>query len=255
MAIVSYVHSGQIAPMSGYNYVAELQYGSDGQMYGPPELDAGTASNKITGNATWDGNPQDGIDSGWLTASYGLQAGTGGLTWDAGGSVGPLTYNVGTLTNISSIKIRAAVQNQAAMLWQDAVLKFYRGSTLQETVNLNSFGPDLTDSGGVAQDLVTIQPANTDNNRVEIVAGFRMIAPMGVYLDSYDAFSQIFSFSGRPRLNASGSGDSLIEEPIVNLDAQASSDGLLPASSPFSDDLLGVEQSPDVLQSADPAIL
>lgn len=259
MAVVCYLPSNQITQINGYNYIAELQFGSDGQMWGPPELDAGTANSRATGNAVWDGFPDDGIDSGWTGAAYGLKSGPGGLSLDSTDAVSPVTYDVGTISSIGSIAIRAAVQNQAAMLWQSALVRFYRGSTLQETVLLNNFGVDETQSGGIAQELVTVQPARTDNNRVEFFGMLRMEAPAGVWLDSYDTFTQFFSFSGG-RSGSSMSSNSLLTDAKTSLTdwkplAATGSPASSPVSSPFSDELLGVEQVPDMLQSPDPAML
>lgn len=256
MAIVSYLPSNQITQINGFNYIAELQYGSDGQIWGPPEVDAGTASSRATGWAVWDDNPDDGVDSGWINTGYELKSGVNGLSLTTAASAGPVKYSVGTI-GIGSIAIRAGVQNQAAMLWTSTIVQFYRGNTLQETVALNDFGVDKTQSWGIGQELVTIQPARTDNDRVEINGASRMVAPEGVYLDSYDTFSQIFAFGpGRGASGSSMSGNSLLTQTKSSFtDWKPLSTTSTPVSAPFSDELLGVEQVPDMLQSPDPGLL
>jgi hypothetical protein len=257
MALVYYVPSNTITPITGYNYVADLQYGSDGQGLGAPELDAGTATSKVAENATWDGNPEDGVDSGWLAASYIFQAGTKGLTWGTNNAAAPLKYNVGTVPSLKQITLRAGVQNQAAMFWRSAVVKFYNGSTLRETVSLSDFGADYTsgNNGTIGEEVVRILPGYTDTNRATVSAQVRMTCPAGVYLDSYDAFSQVFAFVGTRQMSSmtAGSDSSSLEVAPITSVEQTVQD--VPATTPFSDQLLGVDTAPDMLQSGDPTVL
>lgn len=261
MAIVQYLSSSQITPITGYNYIAELQYGSNGEMYGPPELDAGTATSRKTKVVTWDGYPEDGIDTGWLGSGFGLKSGTAGLVWETLASGSALTYNVGTLSRISSITIRAAVQNQVAMLWRNAEVRFYNGATLREVVPLADFGADkeATPGGGIAEQLVLIQPAFSDSNRVTVGGEFKILSPAGVWLDSYDAFSQIFAFTGSGSGGSmlSGASSSLLEaEPMTGAQSGVLPTGDVFATAPLSsDELLEIETAPDVFQSDDPALL
>ncbi|GEM_PF-3890110 len=260
MALVYYAAANTISSITGYNYVADLQYGSDGQGWGAPELDAGSANSKVTENVTWDGDGDEsnGVDSGWLAACYTFQAGANGLTWVTGNAGSQLKFGVGTVPSIKQITLRAAVQNETEMLWRSTLVSFYNGTTLRESVSLSDFGVDHTPigSGTTGESTVRILPAYSDTNRVTVSAQVRMVSPEGVYPDSYDMFSQVFAFvgtrQGSSMLSGSGS-DSLQLAPAVQFDPRATVNQL--AATPFSDELLGTDTVPDMFGSADPTLL
>ena len=259
MALVYYVPSNTITSITGYNYVADLQYGSDGQGWGAPELDAGTANSRVAENVTWDGNPDDGVDSGWLAACYTFQAGANGLTWVTSNAATQLKFGVGTVPSIKQITLRAAVQNEAAMLWRSPVVSFYNGSTLLEDVSLSDFGVDHTPigSGTVGEEVVKITPGYSNTNRVTVSAQVRLTSPAGVYLDSYDIFSQVFAFvqSGRQGSSMlSGSGSDILDlAPAAQFDPRATVNQT--STAPFSDELLSTDTVPDMFQSESPTLL
>lgn len=193
MAAVNVTNSNSISNLSGYSYISELCYGSDGDEFGDPELASGTPGTEATGRTEWDSDPDDGIDSGWCGAALSFHNGATGQAWQVN-SASAIQTSVGTFNGISKVRIRAAVTNQAAMLWNNLQVDFFKNGVKQESASLASFGPDATQipGGATKESLVTITPAAGNHyDSFTLSAAVRLEAPAGVYPATNDIYSQV----------------------------------------------------------------
>ena len=127
MAIMAELVSNEITTIS-YNAFSEVQVGdNDDYLFGTAEYRTGSSdTNNTEGQWVWDSNPDDGIDSGWQTVAFheSIVNGQSQIEWSIAG-LDPIIYNGSSYSNISSVKIRAAVQTQAAMFWRSLSVTFY----------------------------------------------------------------------------------------------------------------------------------
>lgn len=261
MAIVMTLAGSQITPVTGYDYIAELTYGDDSIWWGSPELNAGTADYRTTGETQWDGYPDDGLETGWLHADLHVRGGAGGITWLNTNSEGAVAFDVSSAVRVDRVHLRAAVQAPALMLWRNTQVLFYRGNTLQERVLLAGFGVDRFGSGGTAEAMTTVQPARSDNDHVVVATDFRMAAPAGVWLDSYDVFSQIMINGSVGAEGTSGTQSSgLLRTSSTSLDmavfgaaepTKYSGEAFATAPLRTSGEVLDIEEEPELLGGSD----
>lgn len=188
MAIVMTMDS-QGLELSGWNYMAQLGYGQNGDVWGPMEVSTTTPDYDENGaHLTWDENPYDGVDSGYLGAGL-LYDENLGMGWHVDGQ--GVNREIAQSDGIDYVDIRTVVKNQAAMLWKEAVILFYKDGVVTEQIELGSFGCDTMDAGGIEQQILRITPTNSDNDKFILGGMVRIMAPEGTYLNEDDVFSQI----------------------------------------------------------------
>jgi hypothetical protein len=193
MSIVMEMQSPDIVQASDYNLSAGVRYGSDGDpTYPIGEYDVGSsADDTIVGMRTWDGDPTDGVDSGWVDLDFTLDAVNDTITYSVGGG-DVLTYSFAGkgIDSVDEIAIRAAVTNQAAMLWQNLDVSFYHDGILADSYQGDGPQADLRadPQSGSQDDMLYIQPEASNINQIHVTAQVRLAAPAGVYLGENDIF-------------------------------------------------------------------
>ena len=178
--------------VSGWDYMAQLSYGQNGDMWGPREITVCGPNYETTGEyMMWDENPDDGVDSGWRQT--GLSFDSTSLKWGLEG-IG-VTQDVVETDGIDYIDIRTVTKNQAAMLWKNAMVLFYKDGILTEQVDLGSFGSDTMDQPALDEQILRITPENSDNDKVLISGMVKLMAPEGAYPAEDEIFSQIMIYA------------------------------------------------------------
>ena len=193
MAIVMTMDSNQISDLTGWDYSAQLSYGQNGDMYGPMEITTSTPDYNVQGDyMMWDENPYDGVDSGWRGASLSYDEHSV-LTWGVNGQGS--TRPVAASDGIDYVDIRTAVKNQAAMLWSNAVVLFYKDGVITQQVWLGSFGVETMATPGVKDQITRITPINSNNDKVVVSGMVKLMAPEGSFPAEDGMFSQILIYT------------------------------------------------------------
>jgi hypothetical protein len=197
----SIVTNGSISSISGYEVDAEARIGSNGWSSGDPEYSVGiSSSNFSSGRRVWEASPVETIDSGQVEVVLAANPGGGSqaVGWTvSGGDTVPLYCNNASYQIISSLKVRAAVQlNWAVMSFSDLVFRFYKNGSLQETITYEKVIANTEDtSDEVQEQILTVTPTASDNDKV-VVEGNIRLAMYGVDIPDPNAvFGQIFIFS------------------------------------------------------------
>ena len=190
MAIVMQAMTTDLSMPEGFDYMAELRYGGNGDLWAAPEYDAGRTTGDVeSGRTTWDENILDGIDSGLQEVELYMDA--SGIRWTVGGQ--QIMYSPGTFNSIDQIKIIAGVDMQALFSWSDVEVKFYDdGNQIDSWADLDGPTVDQTGDPYASQlgEIFTITPEGTAD-AVRILASVRLGCPEGVYLGENSVFGQI----------------------------------------------------------------
>jgi hypothetical protein len=178
------------APSYDYDVLAGVRYGMDGSPDGAPTYDVRSSSLWDGGWLTWDGNPDDGIDSGW--SSVDLIISHSGVTWTVDGQ--SATIDAPSFNSINQIQIIADSSAQAMMSWQNVGIQFY--SNNQVVDSWGSYGGPTIDETAEQnpiekQDILTLTPQASNVDKVHLTAQVRMTCPQGVYLDQNSVFGQV----------------------------------------------------------------
>jgi hypothetical protein len=195
--------SSQISDVSGYCVFGELRFGSNGNVNGDPEVEAG-AVNQTPSSARrqWDNNMNDGLSAGPFSVVFTAEAGGGAnaVKWsvqDANPS--PLTYSGATYGAITRVRLRAAVQTTALVDWTSVLVRFYKNGRLSDSYPTNgapTAGPLVDTRGGslpvTAEQILEITPVAGTNTKVIITGTVTLAAPQGVTPDVNDLFAQVF---------------------------------------------------------------
>lgn len=198
MAIVMQMQSAQISEISGSSVMAELRFGTDGNMSGAPEYDLGTSSDTVDGSAVWDGDSSDGVESPWVDVSFSADSTTDLATWSMNNGSGTLSYDQASFGAIQQVQIRSGTLAQASMLWRSLEVNFYKNNQVVDTYTQQN-GPSVDQTAdpyaGSYQDLLQITPGVTDADKVVITGQVKMTSPEGVYPAENTMFSQILLFA------------------------------------------------------------
>src|SRR5271156_6307334 len=99
--------------ISGYTIFADVLFGDNGDPNGVPGYDVGSSgSNCSSGYIVWEGNIDNGLDSGEVSVNLSLPPGGGAnaVTWDVvGGGSGILSFTSTTYGAISKVQVLAGV--------------------------------------------------------------------------------------------------------------------------------------------------
>jgi hypothetical protein len=195
-----------ISTLTGYVAVAEVRFGSNGDLNGfDAEYRVGDANGNWTdGRRTWDNNLTDGLSAGPVSTSFTTSPGNGtnGIAWSViGGVTDPLSFSGIAFSRISSVKFRAAVTGGGMrMRWAGLVVDFYKAGTLQQRRTVvATLWPDantlsLPQSNPVEK-IITITPSASDNDKVVVTASATLQANAGVSLGPDHIFGQIFLYA------------------------------------------------------------
>lgn len=185
-----------ISSLSGFGIYAMAGIGDNGMPGGSSGLAVGTTVPKAAALVEWDGNPDDGIDSGWRNVEFSANiAGTDHISWALEGQA-PLIYNGDALSSISQVTIRAAVlTGDVAMSWQDVLVGFYRNGQMIEQVDLSGSSPSVDQIGNDVwtplESGVRITPSASDYDQVVITGQVRLQAAEGQYPGPGSIFGDI----------------------------------------------------------------
>ena len=193
MALVMTMDSSHVTESTGWDYMAQLSHGANGDTWGPMEITTLTPDFNVKGDyMMWDENPYDGVDSGWRPAALSYDENVGAL-WGVDGT--RVTNAVVKSDGIDYIDIRTVAKSQSAMLWSNAAVLFYKHGVLTQQIDLGSFGADTMLIPGVKEQLLHVTPTNTDNDKVVVSGMVKITAPAGAYPAENDIFSQILIYA------------------------------------------------------------
>jgi hypothetical protein len=186
-----------------------VQVGSNGSGGGSPGVVLGQGSNPSTANVTWDNNPSDGFDSGWvavqMTASAG--GGTNGVTCSVAqpnGTTTTVDYSGATYGTINTVQVQAAVSaSNMTVTFRSVVVQYYQGDTLIQTIVLPDACAPVADTTGPgapssASEVSNLPPSSPGNTKVVITAQVRMQSPQTTPTPPTAITGQIFIFANNP---------------------------------------------------------
>ena len=93
---------------------------------------------------------------------------------------------------VGGVVIQAVAKSDAAMLWQGATVSFYKNGVLTDSASLDSFGPDLRQNPGIAEQIISVIPTKPDNTKMVISGTFRMQCPEGFFPGENDIWSLVW---------------------------------------------------------------
>lgn len=183
---------------------ADLNLGdNDDSFPGQSEFGVGdsTATDTAAGQRTWDPAADETLDSGWV--SVGLQLSTGGGPGGVGMTVGGdgVTYDGGSYGYIQGLQFRAYAYGQdRSFAWKSIVVQFYRGGTLDQTVEVpDSSAPRANTYGGndlsSNERLLNVVPTAFDDDAVIVTAQVRLIVGHMPVFAGEDVSGQINLFA------------------------------------------------------------
>lgn len=191
---VSYWSAESVSSITDFSIGGDVRYGDNGDPYGMGEAAICTPSQQLdVGLVTWDGDPYDGIDSGWRSVVLDATLGATDAVDFAVGSTA-VAEGADLASSIGAVTIRAAVSGpDMAVEWDAIVVRFYRDGQLVETVSvddlsadrLGSSDPDPYEAGA------TVTPSASDYDRVVISGQVRVRAAEGTYPWGTDLFAQV----------------------------------------------------------------
>jgi len=179
--------------------IACMQYGSNGDVWGPPEYSvANSSGSESDGSKQWDSAESGPFDSDWVDFTLVAQPGQGvTLTVDDG--TGPVNVSA-AFSSISSIEVDAGVQTNASMTFQDLDVSFFDSSGNETSCYSTSGGPSIDETNSsdpVGEQIVQVTPASgTSASEVVVTGQIRLQAPDGVFPGASDIFGDIAIFGG-----------------------------------------------------------
>jgi hypothetical protein len=193
---MSYVMSmdQSISDVNDYSAYGEAIVGSEGSVWGTPDIDAGTdACDNSYGYLPWGGDTSSGgLDTGTIGFSLDANLATGTDTLTVDGSA--ITYSDASSGTVNSVEVRVGADVPAQVSLNDIFVGFYQGGAFQEGDSIPGLSVDTTDpsSSGTAEDVATVTPSSAGNDEVVVSGTLRMIAPDGTYPGPTDIFCQAF---------------------------------------------------------------
>jgi hypothetical protein len=199
----------------------EARIGSNGNSGGDSELFIGhSGSDGNSGRVVWEsGTAGEGnFDSGVRAVSLSIPAGGGTAApalWSVNGaSSNPISYSGKTYGSISQVTITAGVQINAAVLWTNVLVEFYRAGNVVDSYSLSG-GPcadTRSEPNAVSEAILTVTPggpADQDAKRppgakpatspvqalfdsVVVTGSIELLFDNGVFPGTDDLFTQIF---------------------------------------------------------------
>lgn len=177
-------------------YFASVLFGDNGDDYGVPTSASGVGDD-VQGVAyrNWDSDLDDGVDSGDQDLVFSINTNS---TPDATLSVAnddSGEFSVSSTTTLHSVELRAAVAGPGMeFVFSNIQIRFYSGSSVVESVNVNDLTADTRDASSwdPAEATTTITPTASNVNGVKVLATFQMKANAGVYPGPTDIGGQVF---------------------------------------------------------------
>ena len=163
--------------LSSYSYYADAQLGDNGDWTGLPALDAGkNGDDPNYAENQWDADLSDGLDSGWVDASFSVDNSTNNVDLSVADQ-DAISFSSGSSLSIHQVAIVAGVDMAGVIAsWRNLSVSFYSGSTLGETISVGSLTADnstaTTDSDKEAIAIVT--PSGTGYNHIVVSGQMRL---------------------------------------------------------------------------------
>jgi hypothetical protein len=189
--------------ISGYKIFADALYGDNGDPNGVPGYDVGASSTDCSsGYIVWEGDIQNGLDSGNVSVDLSLPpgGGTNAVQWDVvGGASGTLTFT-STYRTMTKVQLLAGVAlGGCKMSWVNATIRFYKAGVLMESISLDSSNNPVADatsqSGSVEIEQITTITASSGYDRVDVSGNIRLQANAGVSPGADDIFADVYVFT------------------------------------------------------------
>jgi hypothetical protein len=203
MSRVTTVKYTSFQTISGYKIFADALYGDNGDPNGVPGYDVGSSPTDCSsGYIVWEGNIEDGLDSGDVSVALSMPpgGGTNAVQWNVvGGASGVLSFT-STYGSISKVQILAGVAlGGCKMSWVSTTVRFYKAGVLMESITLNSSNNPVADatsqSGSVEVEQITTITASSGYDQVDISANVRLQANAGISPGEDDIFGDIYVFT------------------------------------------------------------
>lgn len=198
-----------ISTITGSVAFASARVGANGDTdYATPECYVGTSSsNKASGRKVWTGDTSVKFDSDWVSVVWTVVAsgGTGSLQWQVGGaSPSTISYSGSQVTEITSLKLRAAVDGaDRRASYRNIVVDFFTNASdtqyaerLSLPVALTPVASTMGQTDPVDHEVVQIvAPDGSGYQKVKVTADVRLEgADPG--LPSEDAmFTDMYAFA------------------------------------------------------------
>jgi hypothetical protein len=186
-----------------------VQVGSNGSGGGSPGVVLGQGNNPSTANPTWDSNPSDGFDSGWVTVQMTASAGGGanGVTYSViqpDGTTTDVSYSGASYGTINTVQVQAAASaGNMKVSYRSVVVQYYQGDTLVQTIVLPDACAPVADTTGAgapssASEVSDLPPGSPSNTKVVVTAQVRMQSPQTTPPPPTAITGQIFIFANNP---------------------------------------------------------
>jgi hypothetical protein len=190
--------------ITGFCVLAELQYGSNGEVSGASECDAGkSADSESSGRRKWAADTSGGVDSGWVPIQLVVNADSinSPVAWAIDGAdPDPIAYTGASFGEILYFKLRAGVRNAGRrMSFRNVSVSFYingSDSTAAEYGQISN-PPVASTVGEVdpvdAENIVDVGPENSGYRKATLSAEVRLESED--VPDATDIFGQLFVFT------------------------------------------------------------
>jgi hypothetical protein len=201
MCIAATLVDDEVSSVSGFAIYADARLGGNGDAWGTPEQVVGQDEyNAEYDRVTWDGDLEDGFDSGYVSDALIVSSDIANDTVFADHQINSdsTTFTSTSIGYIGKVQFRAFTQAAAVVEWRNISVRFYQGNDLVDSYALQN-GPSVdttTSENTSAEEILEITPQGTGIDRVEIWGMFRMTFDSpNLYPGPTDLGAQIFVFS------------------------------------------------------------
>lgn len=176
---------------TGFDLFGDLLFGANGMAPWTYELAAGsTPTDSAGGGILWDGDLEDGFDSGEVDITFDADLSDGSVEMTAGGA--SVAYDGQSGGTIGSVVIRAGADVAGFAEFTRLTIKFWDDGVVFETATIGGVSADTAESTtGVAEQQLVVTPASSSCERVTMAGVFRMSAAPEAMPDVSSLFGQI----------------------------------------------------------------
>lgn len=204
MATGAIVNRSQITDPAGYCVAAVARYGSDGDEPTVRELlVSGSSGSQGYGSLAWfPDDPTDGVyDTGLLAYHLKFPAGGGSTSpvqlQVANASPSTVTFGGRGYGTFGSVVVDAVVRINATARWDSLTVDFYKNGSVVDSYTLTAslVADTIGSDTETAQAVLTVTPASTDYDSVDISARVELVYPEDEDPDRNDLELRVYAFT------------------------------------------------------------
>lgn len=185
--------------IAGYVAAAEIVYGNNAEN-GAPEVFVGTSGDVSGAQYTWDEDPNNGFDTGWVSVRFHAKAsgGTDGVTWDINNGAAIVNNSSADYDYINGIIITASVSGSGmSMAWKSLeAIYYYEGEMVEQITVGSASWPSANTMGQTTdrgfQEDCFIEASDTPNDEIIVTGLVRFTMDSGIYPPANAMAAQIF---------------------------------------------------------------